>query len=132
MRIDENQKSLYFPLENVESNIVGYRKITNSNKNEVVSDINSGGLVTARTSTKSKDTAVIVPNIEDFLVLLNAKISYSVVCLPNELTSLPQYYLPSLERFKKLILWFGHENKAWDAARHFARKLEEKRCLLVR
>lgn len=81
---------------------------------------------------KSKETAVLVPNISDFLILSNSKINVNVVCLPNHMKSLPQYYLPSLERFKKLILWFGWDSLAWDATRHFAKKLGEKRCFLVR
>lgn len=90
-----------------------------------------GGLLTAR-MPKSKETAVLVPNISDFLILSNSKININVVCLPNHIKNIPQYYLPSLERFKKLILWFGWESQAWEAARHFAKKLGEKRCFLVR
>lgn len=40
--------------------------------------------------------------------------------------------LPHLEQFQKIIIWFGADVKAWDAARQFARKLIEKRCFLIR
>lgn len=82
--------------------------------------------------SKNKETAVLVPNIADFLILSKAQINVSIVCLPNHVKKLPQYYLPSLERFKKLILWFGWDGPAWDAARHFAKKLGDKRCYIVR
>lgn len=81
---------------------------------------------------KSKETAVLVPHISDFLILSKAKINVNIVCLPNHLKNLPQYFLPSLERFKKLILWFGWDGPAWDATRHFAKKLGDKRCYIVR
>lgn len=40
--------------------------------------------------------------------------------------------MPSLENFRKLILWFGNDDTSWDTARHFARKLNEERCYFVR
>ena len=40
--------------------------------------------------------------------------------------------LPQLEQFGKVILWFGGDSRKWQSARHFARKLNEKRCFLIR
>ncbi|KAJ8969936.1 hypothetical protein NQ314_001517 [Rhamnusium bicolor] len=117
---------MYFPLENVENEVVGYRKIhSRSNEDVVLPSVMYGGILTGRLP-KSKDTAVLVPNISDFLVLLNSKVSANVVCLPNSVNNLSQYVLPSLERFKKLILWFGNDTKSWDASRHFAKKIRRK------
>lgn len=130
LRINESHTQLYFPLENVESEIVGYKRIHSRSSDDLtIPDIKCGGLMIGR-HIKSKDTAVLVPNIADFLVLLNAKVN--VVCLPNGVSSLPQYVLPTLERFKKLILWLGGDSASWDSAIHFARKLGEKRCQLIR
>ncbi|XP_056635321.1 mitochondrial DNA helicase [Diorhabda sublineata] len=132
IRINEKQTSLFFPLENVESEIVGYRKIhSRSTEDIVLPNLLCGGILTAR-NTKSKDTAVLIPSISDFLVLANSKLNVNIVCLPNSVNNLPLYVLPSLERFKKLVLWFGCDNKSWTAARNFAKKLGEKRCHLVR
>ncbi|RZC38503.1 twinkle protein, mitochondrial [Asbolus verrucosus] len=132
VRIDKSLKNLYFSLENVESEIVGYRKLDSCTGGDVtLPHIMYGGLLTGR-ALKNRDTAVVVPNICDFLILLNAKLTQNIVCLPNGVNSLSQYVLPSLERFKKLILWFGNDIKSWDSARHFAKKLGEKRCLFVR
>lgn len=40
--------------------------------------------------------------------------------------------LPSLEHYKKLILWFGNDQIAWNSARTFAKKFVEYRCYFIR
>lgn len=132
VRIDETLTNLYFPLENVLSETVGYRILNRETNREITRpDATCTGVLTLK-SSRNKDTAVLVPNISDFVTLANAKVSGSVVCLPNGLLQLPQYVLPTLERFNKLILWFGNDFVAWDGARNFAKKLGEKRCLFIR
>ncbi|KAG5887525.1 hypothetical protein JTB14_022137 [Gonioctena quinquepunctata] len=59
-------------------------------------------------------------------------VNANIVCLPNGVSNLTQNALPSLERFKKLVLWFASDSKSWNATRSFAKKLGEKRCQLVR
>lgn len=132
IRIDEKQTNLYFPLENILSETVGY-KILNRETNRVTTrpERTCMGVLTLK-SARNKDTAVLVPYISDFFTLANAKVSGNVICLPNGLVQLPQYVLASLERFKRLILWFGNDFAAWDTARNFAKKLDEKRCLFIR
>ncbi|KAI4471863.1 t7-like mitochondrial dna helicase [Holotrichia oblita] len=132
IRTDESYKNLYFPLENVQMETVGY-KIFKENLNEstIEPSSTSGGILIGK-STKKKDTAVVVPNILDLLTLMNAGISWNIICLPNGLLNLPQYVLPSFERFNKLILWFGSDVESWDVARNFAKKLGEKRCYFIR
>lgn len=112
---------------------MGYRTLHSYTRQETVipSNIQCGGLLTGHPS-RSKDTAVLVPTLSDFLLLVNAKLSSNIVCLPDGVNTLSQYVLPSLERFKKLVLWLGSDTKSWDSARHFAKKLGEKRCSLVR
>nr|XP_023016578.1 twinkle protein, mitochondrial [Leptinotarsa decemlineata] len=132
VRIDEKQTSLYFPLENVESEIVGYRKVhSRLNEDIVIPDPTYGGLLTGK-APKNKDLAILVPNVSDFLVLVNSKVNANIVCLPNGVNNLSQYVLPSLERFKKLVLWFASDTKSWQATRSFVKKLGEKRCQRVR
>lgn len=89
------------------------------------------GLLTGKMA-KSKDTAILVPNISDFLILLNCKTPGQVVCLPNGVRNLPISVLPTLEKYNKLILWFGNSIESLGAARHFAKKLGEKRCYFIR
>ena len=40
--------------------------------------------------------------------------------------------LPQLEQFEKIILWFGNDVFSRQAANQFSRKLNLKRCFLVR
>ncbi|KAF5307832.1 hypothetical protein FQR65_LT18332 [Abscondita terminalis] len=133
-RTDESLSSLYFPLENALSTTVGYKIMEKRGDGSIQSRIEPStcpGILTGK-SPKARDTAIVVPNISDFLILLEQKIANYIVCLPNGLINLPQYILPSLERFNKLILWFGNDLCSWDSARNFAKKLNEKRCLFVR
>lgn len=132
IRIDETQTNLYFPLENALSETVGYRILNRESERETTQPSKMYTGVLTFKSSRNKDAAVLVPYISDFLTLANAKISGNIVCLPNGLLQLPQYVLPALERFNKLILWFGNDFTAWDAARNFAKKLNEKRCLFIR
>lgn len=55
-----------------------------------------------------------------------------IICLPYGLKSLPPECLPALEKYTKLILWFDYDAVGWDAAKNFARKLDEKRCFVIR
>lgn len=125
----ENDK-LYFPLENVENKIVGYKVLTSTGSEYVEPNKSCSGLMIGK-SLKQKETAVIVPNISDFLILLNGRVPASIVCL-NGLSHLPQNILPTLERFSKLVLWFGNDVSSWDIARSFSKKLGEKRCMFIR
>lgn len=132
VRVAQDKNSIYFPLENVENEVVGYRKTQGPSKDDtVLPNLMYGGILTGRVP-KSKDTAVLVPNISDFLVLLSSKVSANIICLPNSVNNLSQYVLPSLERYKKLVIWFESDATSWDAARHFAKKLGENRCFLIR
>lgn len=111
---------------------VGYKVFKeNLNESTIEPTLTCGGILVGK-STKRKDTAVLVPNILDLLTLMNAGISWNIICLPNGLLNLPQYILPSFERFNKLILWFGSDVESWDVARNFAKKLGEKRCYFIR
>lgn len=132
VRIDSTNRNIYFPLENALSEVVGYKVLdTVTKKESALPSSMCTGILTSR-HLRNKDAAIVVPYLKDFLVLLNGKISASIVCLTNGLTHLPQHVLPSLERFKKLILWFGNDSMSWESARLFAKKLGEKRCLFIR
>jgi len=53
------------------------------------------------------------------------------VSLPNGASSLPVEVLPLLERFEKIYLWMDDDLVGQEAARKFASKLGQGRCLLV-
>ncbi|GFO43144.1 twinkle protein, mitochondrial [Plakobranchus ocellatus] len=54
------------------------------------------------------------------------------IALPRGFSSLPQEALPCLERFKTIVLWFGDNIQAWESAKLFAKKLNSKRCHIIR
>lgn len=124
----------YFPLVAFNTRIVGYRSLSLKNdhcKTEPPQGT-SGVIIHTQRSTKSEDSAVIVPTINDFLALVAEKSAPIIICLPYDLQNLPQEILPSLEKYDKLVLWFGNNATSWDVSRNFAKKLNEKRCFIVR
>ncbi|KAL3287920.1 hypothetical protein HHI36_002376 [Cryptolaemus montrouzieri] len=129
LRVDYGLEKLYFPLENANSDIVGYRVL--GDEEITLPDTKCGGLVKGK-KPKDKDMAVLVENLADFLVLYTSDLKATIVCLPNGIKSLPQHVLPGLEKYKKIVLWLNGEVNSWDAARKFGKKLGEKRCLCVR
>lgn len=123
---------LYFPLTAFGNIIVGY-KILSIESEQTIPVSNVGGYIMYKLkSGRSDGTAVIVPTIHDLLALVSQRAANLIICLPYNLQNLPQQLLPSLESFKKLILWFGNDEPSWNTAKHFAKKLNEKRCYFVR
>lgn len=126
--------TLYFPLMTFRNLIVGYKSLSVDPKFiKTVPESNSSGVIIYKQkNTKSDRTAVLVPTIEDLLAVASAKAANIVICLPHGLQNIPLQILPSLESYKKLILWFGSDESSWDCAKHFAKKLDETRCYFVR
>ncbi|XP_012279220.1 twinkle protein, mitochondrial [Orussus abietinus] len=126
--------SLHFPLVGLGNCIVGYKTLSAHLEVETaVPASNTSGLVWYKSrNVKSDSTAIIVPTLRDLLALVSKKAATVIICLPYGLQFMPQQILPNLENYKKLILWFGNNTQSWDAARHFAKKLNEIRCYFVR
>lgn len=136
-QVSEDFSEIYLPLRDVTEAIVGYKIFRVEDQTEsTLPGLNCPGILvhkpTTTSSKKELQNAVLVLNILDFFTLAVSKINFVIICLPHGLKSLPQQCLPGLERFQKLVLWFNHDSPGWDTARHFAKKLEEKRCLFVR
>ncbi|CAL1680357.1 unnamed protein product [Lasius platythorax] len=125
---------LYFPLIAFGNIVVGYKTLSSeSGLEQTIPICNVGGFISYKQkSTRTDGTAVVVPTIDDLLALASQKAANVIICLPYNLQNLPQQLLPSLESFKKLILWFGNDEPSWYTARQFAKKLNEKRCYFVR
>ncbi|XP_063986389.1 mitochondrial DNA helicase isoform X2 [Diachasmimorpha longicaudata] len=131
----DTESSFYFPLMTIGNKIAGYKCLSFSPivNEKTVPSIGANGLIIYKEKkTKTDGTAVVVPSVEDLLALIAEKSANTVVCLPYGLQHLPLHILPILEPFKKLILWFDNDPTSWDSARHFAKKLNEKRCFFVR
>ncbi|CAM5130199.1 unnamed protein product [Eretmochelys imbricata] len=79
-----------------------------------------------------RDTEVVLTGRElDTLALYQAT-GLPSLSLPRGATCLPPALLPYLEQFKRITLWLGEDFRSWEAAKLFARKLNPKRCSLVR
>ncbi|XP_001604051.2 twinkle protein, mitochondrial [Nasonia vitripennis] len=131
---NESTQSLYFPILTFRGLIVGYKSLSaDSSLTKTIPATNTSGVIIYKQKNlKSDGTAVLVPNVEDLLAVASKKAANLIICLPYGLQNIPQQILPNLESYKKLILWFGNDEPSWDSARHFAKKLDEKRCHFVR
>ncbi|XP_017075653.2 twinkle protein, mitochondrial [Drosophila eugracilis] len=130
---DPKQKLLHFRLRNAAQVVVGEKVLyLGDRREETFQESSSSGLLIHGAANKNK--AVLVSNLLDFIVLATQNIdTHCVVCLPYELKTLPQECLPGLERFKELVFWLHYDaSHSWDAARAFALKMDERRCLLIR
>ncbi|KAL7288090.1 hypothetical protein TKK_0017876 [Trichogramma kaykai] len=131
---DSSSDTLYFPILAFRNLVVGYKLFSIDLKNlETVPAMNAGGIIIYKQKNiKTDGTVVVVSNIEDLLAIASSKAATTVICLPYGLKNIPQQILPSLESYKKLILWFGNDESGWDTARTFAKKLDANRCHFVR
>ncbi|KAH8350499.1 hypothetical protein KR067_004989 [Drosophila pandora] len=130
---EPQQQILHFQLRNAAHHVVGEKVLhLGSRSEETFQDGSSSGILIHGVGNKSK--AVIVSNLVDFIVLATQNLeTHCIVCLPYEVKMLPQECLPGLERFKELVFWLHYDsNHSWDAARSFAQKMDERRCLLIR
>ncbi|XP_025906461.1 twinkle protein, mitochondrial, partial [Nothoprocta perdicaria] len=79
-----------------------------------------------------RDTELVLTGRELDAVALQQATGVPCVALPRGPHSLPPPLLPYLEQFRRITLWLGDDLRAWEAAKLFARKLNAKRCALVR
>lgn len=125
---------MYFPLLGLNDTIVGYKSLTTDIEgDETVPAIDVGGCLKYKQHhTKDDNSAIVVGMIDDLLALMLKRPTSTIICLPYNLRSLPQQLLPYMEKFDHLILWFGNDETSWHTAKHFAKKLNDKRCYFVR
>ncbi|XP_034938619.1 twinkle protein, mitochondrial [Chelonus insularis] len=134
---DSSLSSLYFPLTSTKNGrVMGYKILPSDSTlpESTIPNLKANGLITyVEKRTKHENaSAVLVATIHDLLALICNKSTNIVICLPYGLKHVPLQILPYLEVYKKLILWFDNDNASWDSARHFSKKLNEKRCFFVR
>ncbi|XP_054840186.1 twinkle mtDNA helicase [Eublepharis macularius] len=79
-----------------------------------------------------RDTEVVLTGRELDALALHQATGLPTLALPRGISCLPPALLPYLEQFKRITLWLGEDLRAWEAAKLFARKLNPKRCSLVR
>ncbi|KAG8435357.1 hypothetical protein GDO86_013352 [Hymenochirus boettgeri] len=82
--------------------------------------------------TGKKETEVVITSRElDSLAVYQAT-GVTTLSLPRGISCLPPVLLPYLEQFKRITLWLGNDLRSWEASKLFARKLNVKRCSLIR
>ncbi|KAM7073093.1 twinkle mtDNA helicase isoform 2-T2 [Molossus nigricans] len=79
-----------------------------------------------------RDVEVVLTSRELDSLALNQSTGLPTLALPRGTTCLPPALLPYLEQFRRIVLWLGDDLRSWEAAKLFARKLNPKRCSLVR
>uniref|UniRef100_F7CUW8 Twinkle mtDNA helicase n=1 Tax=Monodelphis domestica TaxID=13616 RepID=F7CUW8_MONDO len=79
-----------------------------------------------------RDVEVVLTGRELDSLALHQATGLPTLALPRGLACLPPTLLPYLEQFRRIVLWLGDDLRAWEAAKLFARKLNPKRCSLVR
>ncbi|KAK9400920.1 twinkle protein mitochondrial [Crotalus adamanteus] len=79
-----------------------------------------------------RDTEVVLTGRELDALVLHQVTGLPTLALPRGISCLPPALLPYLEQFKRITLWLGEDLRSWESAKHFARKLNPKRCYLVR
>uniref|UniRef100_A0A8C5RHK4 Twinkle mtDNA helicase n=1 Tax=Laticauda laticaudata TaxID=8630 RepID=A0A8C5RHK4_LATLA len=79
-----------------------------------------------------RDTEVVLTGRELDVLVLHQVTGLPTLALPRGISCLPPALLPYLEQFKRITLWLGEDLRSWESAKHFARKLNPKRCYLVR
>ncbi|XP_076386203.1 mitochondrial DNA helicase isoform X1 [Megachile rotundata] len=131
---EKETNKLYLPLIGLKNSIVGYKVLTpEPGKEQTIPSSGISGCIKYKNNkNKSDNTAVVVGMVDDLLALMSKQLTNTIICLPYNLKNLPQQLLPFMESFKKLILWFGNDETSWHTARHFAKKLNEKRCYFIR
>ncbi|XP_032137233.1 twinkle protein, mitochondrial isoform X1 [Sapajus apella] len=79
-----------------------------------------------------RDAEVVLTSRELDSLALNQSTGLPTLTLPQGTSCLPPALLPYLEQFRRIIFWLGDDLRSWEAAKLFARKLNPKRCSLVR
>ncbi|XP_078290865.1 twinkle mtDNA helicase isoform X2 [Panthera onca] len=79
-----------------------------------------------------RDVEVVLTSRELDSLALNQSTGLPTLALPRGTACLPPALLPYLEQFRRIVLWLGDDLRSWEAAKLFARKLNPKRCSLVR
>ncbi|XP_062959408.1 twinkle mtDNA helicase isoform X2 [Cynocephalus volans] len=79
-----------------------------------------------------RDIEVVLTSRELDSLALSQSTGLPTLTLPRGTACLPPALLPYLEQFRRIVFWLGDDLRSWEAAKLFARKLNPKRCSLVR
>ncbi|XP_076981870.1 twinkle mtDNA helicase isoform X2 [Tamandua tetradactyla] len=79
-----------------------------------------------------RDFELVLTSRELDSLALSQSTGLPTLALPRGTACLPPALLPYLEQFRRIVLWLGDDLRSWEAAKLFARKLNPKRCSLLR
>lgn len=142
VKVTETGSGLVFPVFSSSGQVIGVKsssmvvaQVEGLEKKRLISRtiprVDYNGLFGWNLINSSQDDIILTSSEFDAMAIYQ-ETGCPAVALPKGISILPQKILPHLEQFQKIIIWFGADVKAWDAARQFARKLVEKRCSLIR
>ncbi|MEE6485999.1 hypothetical protein FKM82_014480 [Ascaphus truei] len=133
-------KSLVFPWHSpTDSNLKGLKLLSAECQGENVKYIETTFPRSARyynlfglSLMGKKDTEVVITSREVDSLAIHQATGLPTIALPRGVNCLPPVLLPYLEQFKRITLWLGEDLRSWEASKLFARKLNPKRCSLIR
>ncbi|XP_035662757.1 twinkle protein, mitochondrial-like [Branchiostoma floridae] len=145
VRVDVESGSLVFPwFHHHDNRICGVKTIQGrrTGKNQIeyqewsVPKCGYYNLFGCQLGSADTDEVILTASELDVIALRqglrNSKRNTMLLALPKGTASLPQEILPFLEKYRKVILWFGNDMRSWEASKQFSRKLNTKRCFFIR
>ncbi|XP_066265496.1 twinkle mtDNA helicase-like [Branchiostoma lanceolatum] len=145
VRVDVESGGLVFPwFHHHDNRICGMKTVQGrrTGKNEIqyqessVPKCGYYNLFGCQLGTADTDEVILTASELDVVALRqglrNSKRNTMLLALPRGTASLPQEILPFLEKYRRVILWFGNDMRSWEASKQFSRKLNTKRCFFIR
>ncbi|XP_019615768.1 PREDICTED: twinkle protein, mitochondrial-like [Branchiostoma belcheri] len=144
VRVDVEKGSLVFPwFHHHDNRICGMKVVQGRTTGKEIeyreSSVPKSGyynLFGCQLGTADTDEVILTASELDVVALRqglrNSKRNTMLLALPKGTASLPQEILPFLEKYRKVILWFGNDMRSWEASKQFSRKLNTKRCYFIR
>ncbi|ESO82182.1 hypothetical protein LOTGIDRAFT_135083 [Lottia gigantea] len=137
-----SKNSLVFPFFNLEGNVTSIkilrcRKGLDENdemkttlKESIIPSHQPLGLFGWNLVNDIKE--IVLTSTEKDAMAIKQATNQVALTLPKGPSILPQEVLPSFERFSKIVVWFSDDINSWEAAKLFSRKLNHKRCFIIR
>ncbi|CAH1792951.1 unnamed protein product [Owenia fusiformis] len=139
VRMTQEEDGLVFPCFNTEGTLLSVRVmryVVNASGQPKITErtfprVPTGGLFGLQTLRHDASEVILTSSeLETMAAFQETRVP--AVSLTKNLSSLPQHVLPLLEQFKKITLWFGNDLQSWETAKRFAKKLNSRRCYIIR
>ncbi|XP_064612722.1 twinkle mtDNA helicase-like [Liolophura sinensis] len=140
VRVDQSREAFLVPVYFVDNTIHAVKKIAvktaddgtlKGTRETIIPRGDVHGLIGWNTIAPSTNEVVLTASEFDAMAVYQ-ETKVPAIALPKGDSVLPQEILPLLEQFKKIVLWFKNDIRSWEAAKQFTKKLNEKRCFVIR